>query len=211
MSNKIKITFGDLFLKIRFSKLPKRTLDYSKILTIFCLLLLLMMLCACKGRKIRAELITLAKAIEGSREAGNAIAQKIEELNYSSPKENEKFVQEVDDLIGQINTLLEPIQALKFETVEVIELRDLYATAWSSLRDALGLISEILTTKDEKLAHSFSDRLSGKLSAYNQSITAFQQKYKAMLEKYGVTSEDIGPTPLKPAVTPSPFSSSPSP
>lgn len=210
MSNKMKTPFVKSLLG-KFSKPSQKTHDYNKVVTVLCVLLLIMMLSACKGRKIRAELITLAKAIEGSREAGNAIAQKIEELNYSSPKENEKFVQEVNDLIGQINTLLEPIQALKFETAEVIELRDLYATAWSSLRDALGLISEILTTKDKKLAQSFSDRLSGKLSAYNQSITTFQQKYKAMLEKYGVTSEDIGPTPLKPAVTPSPFSPSPSP
>lgn len=211
MNTHNKITLGQPFLKKKFPKSSQKTFDYSKVGIIFCVSLLIVILCGCKGRKIRAELITLAKAIEGSREAGNAIAQKIEELNYSSPKENEKFIQEVDDLIGQINTLLEPIQALKFESAEVIELRDLYGTAWSSLRDALGLISELLSTKDEKLAQSFSDKLSGKLGAYNQSITTFQQKYKAMMERYGVTSEDISSPPLKPAVTPSPFSPSPSP
>lgn len=232
MTNKTKFFAGNFSLEKGFSKFMPKTfvaqrikriiggykivffqtlLSRRTLATISILLICVIMFPSCKGRKIRAELVTLAKAIEGSRDASNAIAQKIEELEYSSPKENEEFIQEVDDLIGQINTLVEPIQTLQFETMEVGEVRDLYITAWGSLRDALGLINELLKNKDEKLAQSFSDKLSLKLKVYNDSIFAFQQKYKAMLEKYGVTSEDIGPLPLKPAVTPSPFSPSASP
>lgn len=175
------------------------------------LLMSIIVVTACKGRKIRAELVILAKAIEESRDVGNSIAQKIEGLKYSSPQENEVFIQKVDDLIGQIYTLLEPIQELKFETVEVTELKDLYASSWGSLMNALILISDVIKNRDEKLAQAFPDRLSANLNVYNQSITLFQQKYRTMLEKYGVTGEDIGPMPVKPAVTPSPFSSSPLP
>jgi len=167
----------------------------------------------CKGRKVRAELITFTRMIEETRSAGDNVVNEFLDLdiNFQHAEKAPIIQAQLDDLIKRINTLIAPAKALKLETEDIRSLRDNYLTTWESFRDALDLVSRYLKTKDIKLGMTMQEQLKARMAAYEQSVRAFESSYKELMDKYGVTREDLGIAPPTIPITPLPFTPSPQP
>lgn len=174
-------------------------------------LALLIPLGGCKGRKVRAELITFTRTIEETHAIGDSLVMEFVNLKFERPEDAPALEAQLNDMIKRINTMLAPIKALKLQTEDIRTLRDDYLRTWESFGDALDLVARVLKTKDKKLGITMDEQLRARMASYEQSTLAFAKNFKDLVEKYGITREDMGITPPPAPIIPFPFSPSPQP
>lgn len=163
----------------------------------------------CRGRKIRSELIRMAKILQETEPAANSVSDQIVHLQSYNKESGDELMENLKDIISQIDTITAPIKSAEFDTKEINDLKDLYLKSWESIRDAMELIIRAQTSQDKDFKATLGQRLAAKLTVYDQAGKQFVEDYKKLRDKYGVTDQDIGVTAQP--VPPPPISNGPLP
>jgi len=180
----------------------------------------LCLLCvACAAKREKADFMAFATIVEKTKPDGEKLLDRFKALAQINPNDPQKLAEQMDQLVLDIDTFLQPVRKLDIRSKQVEKIRAEYLLIWTSLQKGMKMSLEVMVVRDPRNMAALNDKLMEQNSIFIAALQQFNTDYMLMIQRYGITHRDLGmpeqalppqqPQPQQPPQQPQPLPFSP--
>jgi len=153
---------------------------------------------ACGARREKADFIAFATVVEKTKPDGEKLLERFKALAQINPNDPQKLAEQMDQLVLDIDTFLQPMRKLDIRSKQVNKIRAEYLLIWTSLQKGMKMSLEVMVVRDPRNMASLNDKLMEQNNIFIAALQQFNTDYMIMIQRYGITHPDLGmPEPAR--------------